>query len=165
MMTKAGLALIRAMLELAGAAAVDSHQVNLRRRILRYLEKAAAEKDLRDTIVEGLEELQSTSGFDLESEVSRILPQVRPVEAPKPAKPTKAPPRKKGAATPSPSPSPQPVVVDYAEKGRIAQQMGLDLQQAIVNLMAGTSSPEEKMREATRMSEEYQAKIKALYNA
>jgi hypothetical protein len=30
--------------------------------------------------------------------------------------------------------------------------------------MAGPASPEEKMRIATRMSEEYQAKIKALYN-
>lgn len=162
---KAGLALIRGMLEFAGAAAGESNQINVRRRILRYLEKAAAEKDLRDKIVEGLEELSSKSGFDLESEVSRILPPLRPVEAPKPVKPKKGASKKKGDATPEPAPTPQPVVVDYAEKGRIAQKMGLDLQQAIVKLMAGPASPEEKMREATRMSEEYQAKIKALYNA
>lgn len=43
--------------------------------------------------------------------------------------------------------------------------MGLELQAAMAQLMSGPASPEEKMREATRMSQEYQAKIKALYNA
>jgi hypothetical protein len=49
-------------------------------------------------------------------------------------------------------------------KQRIAEQMGKDLQAAIMTLMAGPASPEEKMREATRMSEEFQAKIKQLYS-
>lgn len=151
------------MLEFAG----DHHPGNARRGALRYLEKAAMEKYLRDEILEGLDVLRSKSGFDLESEVSRIVARIRPVPPPTSEKPKKAPPKKKGKAspTPEPAPAPQPAVVDYAEKGRIAQQMGVELQQAIVKLMAGPASPEEKMREATRMSEEYQAKIKALYNA
>jgi len=101
---------------------------------------------------------------DLKPDADRVLRQIRPPEPDPdlddaPPEPSRRPHRVKPVVAPPP-----PAVVDYAEKGRLAQQMGIELQAAMAVLMAGPASPEEKMREATRMSEEYQAKIKALYN-
>ena len=59
---------------------------------------------------------------------------------------------------------PPPSELSYEVRGKIAQEMGIELQRAMFALMAGPKSPEEKMREAQRMSEEFQAKVKALYN-
>lgn len=157
----AGLSLLRAMLEFAGNAPGEGRQVNLRRSFLRWLEKIAPHPAWRDEVFQGLDRLRSRPGFDLESELTRIIRALRPVEPAKPAhRPAPAHPREEGAPL-----EPPPAVIDYAEKGRLAQQLGIELQQAIFRLMSGPASPEEKMREATRMSEEYQAKIKALYNS
>jgi hypothetical protein len=94
--------------------------------------------------------------------------------APPPAKPEPAPPPQRpfvqacdgrGSDGPPPAPpAPPPRELSYEEKGRIAQEMGLELQRAIFVLMAGSKTPDEKIREAQRMSEEFQAKVKALYN-
>jgi hypothetical protein len=65
---------------------------------------------------------------------------------------------------PPPPPPPPPRELTYEEKGRLVQEMGFELQRAIFALMAGPQSPDEKAREAQRMSQEYQAKIKALYH-
>jgi hypothetical protein len=46
----------------------------------------------------------------------------------------------------------------------MAQDMGFELQRAMFALMAGPGSPDEKAKEAQRMSLEFQAKIKKLYN-
>lgn len=159
----AGRALIRALLDFAGAAPGETRQVNLRRDVIRFLEKVGTHPLWRDEVVMGLDALHSRSGFDLQSECDRVARILRPVP------PRQNPDRHddpRGDEAPYPEPPPPTAeVIDYAEKGRIAQQMGAELQLAIMNLMAGPKSPEEKMAEATRMSQEYQAKIKALYTA
>jgi hypothetical protein len=53
--------------------------------------------------------------------------------------------------------------VDYVALGKIAEKMGTDLQAKIFKLMAGPGSAEKKMKEATRLSEEFQAAVKKLY--
>ena len=64
---------------------------------------------------------------------------------------------------PPPPPPPPPRELTLEEKGRLVQDMGFELQRAIFALMAGPQSPDEKAREAQRMSVEYQKKVKALY--
>jgi hypothetical protein len=160
---EAGEALIQALLEFAGAMPGETRQVNLRRDVIRYLEKAGTHKAWKKDVIAALDKLQSRPGFDLESECSRVVRTLRPVKPARAPKVTHHP--KEGNEPLLEPPPPDPSVIDYAEKGRIAQQMGADLQQSILNLMAGDGTPEEKMAEATRMSAEYQAKIKALYTS
>jgi hypothetical protein len=159
---EAGEALVAALLDFAGAKPGETRQVNLRRDVIRFLEKIGTHKAWKKDVVAGLDKLQSRPGFDLESECSRVVRILRPVKPARAPKVTQHP--KEGNAPFPMPPPPDPAVLDYAEKGRIAQKMGAELQQAILNLMASPATPEEKMRQATRMSEEYQAKIKALYN-
>lgn len=161
---EAGRDLIRALLDFAGSSSDETRHRNLRMDAIRFLEKVGGHEVWRDEVLLGLEALQKRPGYDLESEAGRVARILRPPPpARKPAwegHPKDDP----GEDIPEP-PAPDPAVVDYAEKGRIAQKMGAELQAAIFQLMAGPASPEEKMREATRMSEEYQARIKALYNS
>ncbi len=162
---EAGKDLITALLDFAAEPSPDTRRNNVRRTALRFLEKVGGHKAWKKEVVQVLEALQKKPGYDLASECSRIAGILHPPKPPKPAHPRRAPhPKEEGEPLPEP-PGPEPAVVDYAEKGRIAQQMGAELQAAIFKLMAGAATPEEKMREATRMSEEYQAKIKALYNS
>ena len=153
---KVGHALIGAMLEVVETGALGHR---LGQNLVRFLEHVGAHDPWRAEVVAVLDRVRQTPGADLASECERAVKHLRPPETDRPEL-DDAPraPRKV-----QPVAAPPPAVVDYAEKGRIAQQMGIELQAAMARLMAGPASPEEKMREATRMSEEYQAKIKALY--
>lgn len=159
---EAGRILIDRMVEVALAPPEDL-TTRLRRNVVRHLEHSGVHESWRDAVVLALERARAVPGSDVASECERVLRRIRPSEPGRPA--LDDAPRE----TPQPShpvrPLSAPPVVDYAEKGRIAQKMGAELQAAILMLMAGPGTPEEKMREATRMSEEYQARIKALYNS
>jgi hypothetical protein len=103
----------------------------------------------------------------------RLLQRLEPPPPPPPPEPEPPPPSERHFVhacqhrgldgPPPPPPPPPPRELTFEEKGKIAQEMGLQLQQAMFALMAGPKSPEEKMREAQRMSAEFQAKVKALY--
>jgi hypothetical protein len=151
----AGHALIGAILEVVEAGALGHR---LGQNLVRFLEHVGAHDLWRAEVVARLDRV---SGH-LKSECERVVKQLRPPETDRPE--LDDAPRAPRRVKPIVAPPPLSAVVDYAEKGRIAQRMGLELQTAMAQLMAGPASPEEKMREATRMSEEYQAKIKALYS-
>jgi hypothetical protein len=157
-----GLDLMRALVAVAGARSEDPRQSKLRRQILRYLTEIGGHEAWRDELANRLDALRGKAGYDLVADCERALQGLRP-PVPRPDTPSRAPrkgPAKKAAKEPPPAEE-----NPYAAKQRIAEQMGKDLQTAIATLMAGPKTPEEKMREATRMSEEFQANIKKLYGA
>jgi hypothetical protein len=158
---EAGRALIEAMLAVVAAPPSDATR-RLRQNILRHLEHSGTHESWRDAVVQALDRLRAAKGWDLSSEGERLLQRIRPAKPDRPEGNDE--PREVSRHSHPVKPVTAPPVVDYAEKGRIAQKMGAELQAAIFVLMAGPGTPEDKMREATRMSEEYQAKIKALYN-
>ena len=154
----AGRALIDEMVALVSGP--DSEPTRrLRWNVVRHLEHSGTHQSWRDAVVQGLERVTGKKNSEVSSECERVLRTLRPPAA-EPPEPVEAP-RKSRKVKVEAAPKP----VDYAELGKIAQKMGAELQAAILVLMSGPGTPEEKMREATRMSEEYQAKIKALYNA
>jgi hypothetical protein len=150
-----GRSLIGAILEVVEAGA---HDHRLGTHLVRFLEHAGAHDLWRGEVVASLQRVTGS----LKPDGDRVLQQIRPPEPERPEL-DEAPRKARASRKVTPVVSPPPGGVDYAEKGRIAQQMGLELQAAMAQLMAGPASPEEKMREATRMSQEYQAKIKELY--
>jgi hypothetical protein len=158
---EAGRALIHAMLGLAEKGAGGDPHLQLRRAVVRYLRHAGAHEGWRAEVIAVLDRIRQTPRSELGSECEQVLREIRP---PEPDRPVLDDAPRVPRASRKVKPVAAPPVVDYAEKGRLAQQMGLELQAAMARLLAGPASPEEKMREATRMSEEYQAKIKALYN-
>jgi hypothetical protein len=141
-----GRAAIRAILETAAAPVRVSTPGTLRRSALRFLGGAGAHPAWRDEVLQALERLRATPGTDQANECEMVLRKIRPAEPLPPTQP-KAPSE----------------VIDYAVKGKIAEKMGADLQAKMFELMAGPGAPEEKMREATRLSEEFQAAVKKLY--
>ncbi|HVR83518.1 MAG TPA: hypothetical protein VMU54_04355, partial [Planctomycetota bacterium] len=142
-----GHAAIRSILEAAAAPATKSAPGSLRRNALRFLSGAGAHPTWRDEVVQALERLRATPGTDQVNECDMALRKIRP---PEPA-----------LRTPE-AEAPHEGINDDA-KGKIAEKMGTDLQAKIFVLMAGPGSPEEKMREATRLSEEFQTAVKKLY--
>jgi hypothetical protein len=64
-----------------------------------------------------------------------------------------------------PEETPAPEAVDYVKLQKKAEKMGAELQAKMMMLMAGPGTPEEKMKEGTRLSEEFQKAIKKLYGA
>lgn len=151
---KIGRSLIGAILEVVEAGALGHR---LGQNLVRFLEHVGGHGFWRAEVCAGLDRVSG----DLKPECERVLREIRPPEPDRPElddapRPQRGPHRVRPVVAPP--------TVDYAEKGRIAQQMGVELQAAMARLMAGPASPEEKMREATRMSQEYQAKIKELYN-
>ena len=157
----AGRALIDAMLAVVEKGGAET--LPLRRNLVRYLEHAGAHEAWRAPVAAVLDRVRRAPGSDVASDCERVLRQIRPPEPDEPELDDE--PREPVRRERPVKPVVAPPVVDYAEKGRIAQQMGVELQAAMAMLMAGPGTPEEKMREATRMSAEYQAKIKALYNS
>jgi hypothetical protein len=151
---KTGHALIGAILDVLDVGALGHR---LGQNLVRFLEHVGAHDLWRAEVCSGLDRVSG----DLKPDCERVLRQILPPEPDRPEL-DDAPRPERGPHRVHPVVAPPPV--DYAEKGRIAQQMGFELQAAMAQLMAGPASPEEKMRVATRMSEEYQAKIKALYN-
>jgi hypothetical protein len=157
----AGRAVVQALLVVAGTNSSNTPQTNLRRNVFRYLAQVGAHEAWRDDVIDSLERLLSIPGFDLVSECERTLQQIRPPEAPKHDRHRPHPGEIKSVV--SSEPTPTPPENPYVAKQRIAESLGKELQQAIFRIMAGPASPEEKMREATRLSEEFQTKIKDLY--
>jgi len=160
-----GHAAIRAVLEAAAAPANASNPGYLRRDAIRFLNGAGAHPTWRKEVVKALERLRDTPGTDQKVECEMVLRKIKPPDPPK--KPRKTAPHPKHGEEPPPDPDSEPQgpsdAVDYAALGKIAEKMGTDLQAKIFKLMAGPGSPEKKMKEATRLSEEFQAAVKKLY--
>lgn len=147
----AGLALIRALLFQVGAGGRTSRQFRFRREVLRYLAAVGAQPAWREEVLRVLDQHLKLPGFDLAAECHQTASRLGKAEI-----------RRPPAADPSEPPAGPPAKSPLI-KHEIAQQMGRELQQAMAQLMAGPASAEEKMREASRMSQEFQAKIKDLY--
>jgi len=163
---EAGEALIHALLEVAAAPKGDTPQTALRRDALRFLGEAGGHSAWKKAVVKALERLHAAPDTDQKAECEMALRKLKPPKPPRAPKPVQAHPREE---EPPPvsygAPEPDDEVVDDAAKQKIAEKMGNDLQQAMFKLMAGPGTPEEKMREGQRMSEEFQAAIKKLYGA
>jgi hypothetical protein len=153
-----GHALVAAMLELIGAGGRAETGGRLARDLLRYLEHAGVPAQWRAEVVAALEQISAAPGAPLGSECDRLLGELRPP----PADPVGSTPAARtgsnGPGTPAP-PADNPWLV----KQRIVEELGQSLQRRVAELMAGPGSPAEKMREAERLNQEFQAKIKALY--
>ncbi|HZE97877.1 MAG TPA: zinc ribbon domain-containing protein [Planctomycetota bacterium] len=159
----AGIALIHAILKLTALPPdAEHHRERLRRNGIRFLSGGAgAHPDWRDEVLQALERIHATPGTDMAGECEMAIRKLKPPAAPQP-RPAIAHPREEDEALPPPEPM-NPEVADYMAKQKIAEKMGADLQQAIFKIMAGRGSAEKKMREATRLSEEFQVAIKKLY--
>ncbi|HLY07784.1 MAG TPA: zinc ribbon domain-containing protein [Planctomycetota bacterium] len=161
---KAGTTLVRALLDVAAAPANgESAQMILRRDAVRFLrDGAGAHPAWRVEVVDVLARLRDTPGTDQKVECEMALRKIQPPEPPRIRRPI-VDPREADHPLPEPEPSARPDGVDYAALHRTAEKMGADLQQKMFLLMAGPGTPEEKMREGTRLSEDFQAAIKKLY--
>ncbi len=138
------------------AAAVESvlrHPVlSTEQRFLRFLERhfeKAAPASLHALAPAMQDYVRRSPNNALGRELARVLKILHPAEEPAP---------------PEPVPQPQPEN-PYVEKGRLAQRMGEELQAAILKIMSGSDSPEDKMRQATQLSTDYQARIQDLYKS
>src|SRR6185503_19880124 len=161
---KSGLELIRSLATVVGVKTKDTRPTNLRRQIVRFLAEIGPHDSSRDEVAEGLERVARRAGHDLASEGERVLRILRP-PAPEPDHPPRAPRKVSSKKSPqSTAPTPD-APLDYAAVQATAEKMGVELQARIMKLMAGPGTPEEKMRESTRLSEEFQAAIKKLYGA
>ena len=161
---EAGRALIRALLDVVAAPPNgESAQASLRRNALRFLRDGAGTHPAwRDEVLQGLVRVRDGPASDLRSECDAALERLRPPEPPKSRRPL-AHPREEDHPMPEPDPAPMLTAADYAAKQKIAEKMGAELQAKMFLLMAGPGTPEEKMREGTRLSEEFQQAIKTLY--
>lgn len=158
---EAGHTVVLALIDVAASATAPSH---FRTEALRFLRDVGGPEPWRDEVVQALDRIRATPAADMKTECEMALRKLRPPEPPKPKPPPRYDPHL-GESVEDEPPAVDPVVADYAAKQKIAEKMGTDLQMAMFKLMAGPGSPEDKMREATRMSEEFQAAIKKLYGA
>jgi hypothetical protein len=137
-----GRAVIRAMLDLIGGPEEPGTQ-DLRRRVLRHLERSGRHPTWREEVAAGLDRVAP----DLRAEAARIRSVFRPEPPP----------------APPPDPAPEPPAVDWAAKQRTAEKLSAELQEEIIRIMAGSGTPDEKARETMRLSREFQARMKDLY--
>ncbi len=151
-------ALVTAMLERAGGTGGD----RLRRDLVRHLAVSGAHPAWREQVVSELDRLRADARFDLSGEAERALRTLRP-PAPPPPPPPSAPRTHVSYGAPEPDDD-MPGPEDWAAKQKIVEKLGTELQQAIFRIMAGADTPEEKSRQATQLSQAYQAKIKELYS-
>ena len=158
-----GHAAIRAVVETAAAPVNPSNPGYLRRDAIRFLSGAGAHPTWRKEVVQALERLQETPGTDQKTECEMLLRKIKPPKPLRTSKKASAHPREEEEPLPPMDPEASPSAVDYGALGKIAEKMGTDLQAKIFKLMAGPGSPEKKMKEATRLSEEFQAAVKKLY--
>jgi hypothetical protein len=158
---ESGAALVRALLDVVAVPPDgESAQAALRRNALRFLrDVSGGASSWKAEVIQTLERLRDTPGTDLKSECESALQRLRPPEPPKVRRPI-AHPREEDNPALEPEPAPP---VDYAALQKVAEKMGAELQQKMFLLMAGPGTPEEKMREGTRLSQEFQAAIKKLY--
>jgi hypothetical protein len=161
---EAGLALVRALVEVAAAPPNgESAQANLRRDAMTYLRDGAGPHPAwRDEVAKAIQRLRETPGSDLKSECEATLRTLQPPEPPKVRRPI-AHPREEDNPMLEPEPQARPAAIDYVALQKTAEKMGAELQAKMFLLMAGPGTPEEKMREGTRLSEEFQQAIKKLY--
>lgn len=116
-------------------------------------------------MIQAVERLHKAPGSDQKVECEMVLRKIRPPEPP--TRPPKVVVHPKGEEEPEAEPTPEPASipgeVDYAALQKKAEKMGAALQKKMMKLMAGPGTPEEKMREGSRLSEEFQKAIKKLY--
>lgn len=162
-----GIALVRGAISLVASKRSVHDDDRLRRAALRWLAKMGAHPTWRDEVVAALADILADPTFDLSVEGGYAL---RDIRATIPVPPPSPPPRSgtgigTGASGTSDAPATPGTSDGYAEKYQVAQRLGRELQEAMALLMAGPASVEEKMREGTRLSEEFQARVKELYGA
>ena len=62
-------------------------------------------------------------------------------------------------------PATPPGAIDYAAAAKETERLGKELTEAFTAILSGPGTPEEKSAKTTRLQEEYQRKVKALYGA
>jgi hypothetical protein len=147
--------------------------------LLLLLTHVGADLRWRDEVLAALKPQQAALQSRLGGPVERLFQRLEPPPPPPPPPPPEPVVERHGPPIacwhgspddplrhqpPPPPPPPPPRELTYEEKGKMAQDMGFELQRAMFALMAGPGSPDEKAKEAQRMSLEFQAKIKKLYN-
>jgi len=158
---KAGHALIKAILEIAAMpVGKETSQMSLRRDLIRYLGTAATSAKWSKEVLKALEKVLK-SGGELKVEFETLQRKLQPPVMPKPRMPSISHPKQE--EEPEAEETPAPEAIDYVKLQKKAEKMGVELQAKMMKLMAGPGTPEEKMKEGTRLSAEFQAAIKKLY--
>jgi hypothetical protein len=162
---EAGHGVVRAILDIVAVSTSQAPQSNLRRDAVRFLRDIGGPPIWRDEVLQALDRIRTTPGSDMVMECEMAIREIRPREDE-----NLLPPEPGGALEDAPpphvsygAPEPEDEVVDYVAKQKIAERMGVELQAKMMMLMAGPGTPDEKMREGIRLSEQFQAAIKKLY--
>ena len=156
---EAGKGLVEALLGALGRPA--EVPARLRDAALQFLEKQAAQPRWRDVVADGLAELAKRKELENADRFGRLASRIKP--------PPPKPPRVDPGPRPDPmgedDPEPVDPAAEYAEKAKIAEQLGRELQEKVMLISFGSGSPEEKTREVMKLQDAFQKKIKALYGA
>jgi hypothetical protein len=143
---------------------------------LAFLERLGLRPRRRDEVRRVVTAALASTRMNLKMLLERLLPKLappppepEPEPEPEPVEaghqPIECHHRPDPEALHRPPPPPPPEENPYVAKQRIAEKMGKELQTAIFRVMASAMSVEEKVQESTRLSEEFQARIKELYGA
>ncbi len=166
---EAGHSIVLAILDIAAVATSQPPQSSLRRAAVRFLRDIGGPAIWRDEVLQALDRIRTTPVTDMVMECEMAIRALRPLDPPKPPNRLPVHPRvieeRESPHVSYGAPEPDDEVVDYAALQKIAEKMGAELQAKMMMLMAGPGTPEEKMREGTRLSTEFQAAIKKLYGA
>ena len=135
----------------------------LRRSALDFLERLSEAPEWRDAVAQGMRSLAGRKDLDHAERCGRIAAEL----APPPPRPPPGPGgEEEEDGLPRPvDPPPRDLAQDYAEKAKIAEQMGRELQEQCLLISFGAGSPEEKTREIMKLQDAFQKKIKELYGS
>jgi hypothetical protein len=158
----AGKDLIEALLRAVGRPAEIPE--GLRQAALDFLEKQAATPAWRDVVVPGLAGL-GKQDHDLAERCGRLAARLRP--PPPPPRPRHPKDDSGGDEDSEEVPLAQPVDQArlYAEKAKIAEQLGRELQEQCLLISFGAGSPQEKTAEIMKLQDAFQKRIQELYGA
>jgi hypothetical protein len=149
-----GKGLIEALLRAVGRP--QEVPDRLRRAAVDFLEKQAAAPAWRDVVAAGLAGLAEGS-HDLAERCGRLAKRLKPPPPPPDAQEDDG-----DEAAPAKPPA---SVQDYAEKAKIAEQLGRELQEQCLLISFGAGSPQEKTAEIMKLQDAFQKRIKELYGA
>jgi hypothetical protein len=165
--------LIRASLDFLGRKGKDHRDGTLRSAMMELLDRVGTDPRWRDEVLASVKKNWELLHYNHGGHAERLLAKLEPPPPPPPPPEPEPPPppqrhfihacQHRPVGPPPPPPPPPPRELTLEEKGKLVQDMGFELQRAIFALMAAPGSPDDKAREAQRMSLEYQKKVKALY--